>query len=117
MTNDKWATRNPGRCRIKTVPFILLEKENQVAGAKELLFHGIAFALLAVLGGLACLGLWLGRGGSLLPLARRGAASWTGQEVFLVFVVVLTATPLVFSILQAAGFYDHLYQHAPSRER
>lgn len=86
----------------------------------EVLWNVIAYAAVLLVGGaVALLLLWLRPGlkEKFWPLQRLRKGEWSGLEVFLAFAVLTQVGSLVQQILEGVGFFNTLFDEAPSEGR
>ncbi len=82
----------------------------------EVLQDFIAIGLVALVGGMASLFLWLVRGGRgrLLPLQRLRPGAWQGREVALVFLFMAFVPAIAQGFLEEIGFFQGFYGKEPA---
>ncbi len=79
---------------------------------QKLAITGLSLSVLAVGGGVVCLGLWLllpVGSRRLLPLARRRSVPWTWPDVLAAFLITYLVPSLVYQPLNQLGFFTLLY--------
>jgi membrane protease YdiL (CAAX protease family) len=82
-----------------------------VGDLEKLGMTGLAWLILAVGGGLVCLGLWLTlpRGARLFPWPRWRPVPWTGLEVAFAIAVMSLVPGILYDVLNPLGVFNLLY--------